>query len=42
MIDPSQVAVGDILIGYPSDGFHANGWSLVRRVLAQNPDLLTQ
>ena len=42
MIDPSQVAVGDILIGYPSDGFHANGWSLVRRVLAQNPDLLTK
>ena len=42
MIDPSQVAVGDILIGYPSDGFHANGWSLVRRVLAQNPDLLTE
>ena len=42
MIDPSQVAVGDVLIGYPSDGFHANGWSLVRRVLAQNPDLLTK
>ncbi len=42
MIDPSQVAVGDLLIGYPSDGFHANGWSLVRRVLKQNPDLLTE
>ncbi len=42
MIDPSRVEVGDILIGYPSDGFHANGWSLVRRILAQNPDLLTE
>ncbi len=42
MIDPSKVEVGDLLIGYPSDGFHANGWSLVRRVLKQNPDLLTE
>ena len=42
MIDPSKVEVGDVLIGYPSDGFHANGWSLVRRILAQNPDLLTE
>ena len=42
MIDPSQVEVGDVLVGYPSDGFHANGWSLVRRILAQNPDLLTE
>ena len=41
MIDPSKVAVGDVLIGYASDGFHANGWSLIRRILKQNPDLLT-
>lgn len=33
LIDPSQLAVGDVLIGCASDGFHANGWSLVRRVL---------
>ena len=42
MLAPSTVEVGDVLIGYPSDGFHANGWSLVRRVLQQNPDLLTE
>ena len=42
MIDPSQVAVGDVLIGYGSDGFHANGWSLVRRILAENPGLLSE
>ena len=42
MIDPSKVEVGDVLIGYPSDGFHANGWSLVRRILKQNPELLTE
>ncbi len=42
MIDPSQLEEGDVLIGYPSDSFHANGWSLVRRVLEQEPDLLTR
>ncbi|MBQ9834917.1 MAG: phosphoribosylformylglycinamidine cyclo-ligase [Akkermansia sp.] len=42
MIDPSKVEDGDVFIGYPSDGFHANGWSLVRRILKQNPDLLTE
>ena len=42
LIDPSQIKEGDFLIGYPSDGPHANGWSLIRRVLAQNPDLFTK
>ena len=42
MIDPSRVEVGDVLVGFGSDGFHANGWSLVRRILAQHPDLLTR
>ncbi|MEM9479889.1 MAG: phosphoribosylformylglycinamidine cyclo-ligase [Verrucomicrobiota bacterium] len=35
LIDPSKVAAGDVLVGYPSDGFHANGWSLVRRILSE-------
>jgi phosphoribosylformylglycinamidine cyclo-ligase len=38
LVDPSAVSPGDCLIGYASDGFHANGWSLVRRVLAEHPD----
>ncbi len=42
MIDPSRVEVGDVLVGFGSNGFHANGWSLVRRILAQHPDLLTR
>ena len=37
LIDPETVAVGDLLIGYPSDSIHANGWSLVRRVLREFP-----
>jgi phosphoribosylformylglycinamidine cyclo-ligase len=37
LIDPTTVAVGDVLIGYASDSIHANGWSLVRRVLSEFP-----
>jgi phosphoribosylformylglycinamidine cyclo-ligase len=36
LLDPTRVEPGDAVIGYPSDGFHANGWSLVRRVLREN------
>ena len=34
LIDPSRVENGDVFVGYASDSFHANGWSLVRRILA--------
>ncbi len=33
IIDGSQVAVGDVLIGLPSSGPHSNGYSLVRKVI---------
>ncbi len=42
LIDPTTVAVGDVLIGYASDSIHANGWSLVRRVLKEFPGEVTE
>ncbi|MCH2059307.1 MAG: phosphoribosylformylglycinamidine cyclo-ligase [Verrucomicrobiales bacterium] len=37
VVDPGTVTEGDVLIGYPSDGIHSNGWSLVRKVMASFP-----
>jgi len=42
LIDPSTVKPGDVLVGYGSDGIHANGWSLVRRVFAENPGVFSE
>lgn len=42
MVDPTTIAEGDVLIGYRSDGVHANGWSLIRRVLAEHGDEFTK
>ncbi|GLJ52753.1 hypothetical protein SUGI_1123410 [Cryptomeria japonica] len=36
VIDGNKITVGDVLIGLPSSGVHSNGFSLVRRVLAQS------
>ena len=33
LIDPTTLALGDVLVGYSSDSIHANGWSLVRSAL---------
>ena len=33
LIDGSRVADGDVVVGFPSAGVHANGFSLARRVL---------
>jgi len=41
LIDLKGIEPGDVLIGWRSDGFHANGWSLVRRILAAYPNELS-
>jgi phosphoribosylformylglycinamidine cyclo-ligase len=44
VIDGSNVARGDAVVGFPSAGVHANGFTLVRRILEaedyDGPDLL--
>jgi phosphoribosylformylglycinamidine cyclo-ligase len=44
LIDGAEVRAGDVIIGFPSAGVHANGFTLVRRVLElesyDGPDLL--
>ena len=35
LIDGSRVDAGDVVVGFPSAGVHANGFSLVRRVLEE-------
>jgi phosphoribosylformylglycinamidine cyclo-ligase len=44
LVDGSDVQAGDVVIGFPSTGVHANGFTLVRQVLEDEdydgPDLL--
>jgi phosphoribosylformylglycinamidine cyclo-ligase len=44
LVDGSTVAAGDVVVGFPSAGLHANGFTLVRRILEleeyDGPDLL--
>ena len=35
LMDGSAVRAGDVVVGFPSSGLHANGFTLVRRVLEQ-------
>ncbi|HET9243559.1 MAG TPA: phosphoribosylformylglycinamidine cyclo-ligase [Gaiella sp.] len=37
LIDGSRVEPGDVVLGFPSAGIHANGFSLVRRIVGEGP-----
>lgn len=42
LIDCSKVSVGDVLVGVASSGVHSNGFSLVRKIVADNGLKLTE
>jgi len=37
LIDGSRIEAGDVVVGFPSAGIHANGFSLVRRIVGDGP-----
>lgn len=40
VLNPGDIQVGDPILGIPSNGIHANGFSLVRKLLERDPDLI--
>jgi phosphoribosylformylglycinamidine cyclo-ligase len=37
LVDGSRIEPGDVVVGFPSAGAHANGFTLIRRVLEDEP-----
>jgi phosphoribosylformylglycinamidine cyclo-ligase len=40
IINGQSIAPGDVILGLPSSGLHTNGYSLARRVLGENREVL--
>jgi phosphoribosylformylglycinamidine cyclo-ligase len=39
IIDGSKIQKGDVLLALPSSGVHTNGFSLVRKIMKESPDI---
>ncbi|OGH58054.1 MAG: phosphoribosylformylglycinamidine cyclo-ligase [Candidatus Lindowbacteria bacterium RIFCSPLOWO2_12_FULL_62_27] len=42
ILSPERVRPGQILVGFPSSGFHSNGYSLIRKVLSRTSARLSE
>lgn len=42
LLNPDEIEVGDVVLGIPSNGVHANGFSLVRKLIENDPELIPE
>jgi phosphoribosylformylglycinamidine cyclo-ligase len=42
IIDGSEIEVGDVVISVESSGVHTNGYTLVRQIMKQSPEILNE
>jgi len=42
IIDGSKIKCGDVVIGVASSGLHTNGYTLVRKLMQENPEILNE
>ncbi|OGJ55710.1 phosphoribosylformylglycinamidine cyclo-ligase [Candidatus Peribacteria bacterium RIFCSPHIGHO2_02_FULL_52_16] len=42
IIDGQQIKIGDTVLAVASNGLHTNGYTLVRKIMAEHPDILKE
>jgi len=42
IIDGSKIEIGDVVLALPSNGLHTNGYSLVRKLMEEKPEILKE